>query len=380
MDTTRTNILGRGPLVLTAVTALALVTPAATAQSASADDADSAAAALRQLIDGVQYDEQDGDHVIGVWTDDDGHTHAESRTVEVSVENGEVTVWLDGEKIPVSRIRKDDQRIVVLDRDGNEVESINIGFVGGGDHHIDFRLGDGNKFRARLDRLGEVAEPPSVMLGIHLDVPGPALERHLRLDPGTTTMIGALYEGLPAHEAGLDEFDIITRIDGKTPADPAALRAALADAEPGDVIRLSVIHEGEKRTASVTLAAYDAEAMQSAKMIGTIGPQGMGQIRILGEGEHGFFSPEMDFTFDTFDLKDMNRFFLDEDKRLFEFAPDGKPFRFKHRFGPFETDDESDADADADVEFDEDGDMDLDRRLERLEQLLDELMREIGGS
>ena len=44
----------------------------------------------------------------------------EDHRVEVRVENGEVSVNVDGKEIPVERIRLKDGRVVIVDDDGNE--------------------------------------------------------------------------------------------------------------------------------------------------------------------------------------------------------------------------------------------------------------------
>ncbi len=221
-------------------------------------------------------DPQEKVHVIAktvVITDDSPMAVVSDRqTIEVRIEDGDISVKVDGEEIPADRIiRGDAGRIIILDDDGNE-----ISVIGGG-----FDEGErGRRFRLRLGPRGdaprggpgprfEIDVPhPKVMLGIHLAEPGKALQRHLGLEPGSTTMISALYKGLPAHDAGLDQFDIITAIDGQTPADPHSIHEALADREPGETVTLSVIHEGRAGEIVVTLEAFDADAMHSADLIG----------------------------------------------------------------------------------------------------------------
>lgn len=197
---------------------------------------------------------------------------SDRQTIEVRIEDGDISVKVDGEEIPADRIiRGDDERIIILDEDGNEIEVIGRGFgEGGRGRRPRLRFGlRGDAPRARPGPRFEIDVPhPKVMLGIHLAKPGKALQRHLGLEPGSTTMVSALYEGLPAHNAGLDQFDIITAIDGQTPADPQSIHEALADKEPGETVTLSIIHEGRAGEIVVTLEAFDADAMHSADLIG----------------------------------------------------------------------------------------------------------------
>lgn len=197
---------------------------------------------------------------------------SDRQTIEVRIEDGDISVKVDGEEIPADRIiRGDDERIIILDEDGNEIEVIGRGFgEGGRGRRPRLRFGlRGDAPRGGPGPRFEIDGPhPKVMLGIHLAKPGKALQRHLGLEPGSTTMISALYEGLPAHNAGLDQFDIITAIDGQTPADPHSIHEALADREPGETVTLSIIHEGRAGEIVVTLEAFDADAMHSADLIG----------------------------------------------------------------------------------------------------------------
>lgn len=200
---------------------------------------------------------------------------SEGHKIEVRVDDGEISVTVDGKEIPTDRILSRNGRIVLLDEDGNEQPLFRI-LMGDDDQGFGFRFQRFGDFAA--PRFDEVMGPrPKVMLGIHMAEPSKALQRHLNLEPGSTTMITGLYRDLAAHAAGLDEFDIIVAVDGETPADPAGVRDALAEKEVGDSIRLTVIHEGATRKVRVTLDAFDAERMREAELIGG-GPR----MRVFG--------------------------------------------------------------------------------------------------
>ncbi|MHC5112802.1 MAG: PDZ domain-containing protein [Planctomycetota bacterium] len=290
----------------------------------------------------------DGKFEARLYRADDGNK------IEVIIRDGDVSAVLNGDDVPEHRIRQGDDRIVILDNNGDEIETIWMG------------RDRGLRWQPHSP---DAAETPTVMLGIHLGVPSPALEHHLKLDAGSTTMIEALYEGLPAHAAGIGEFDIITSIDGNEKADPASLRAALSAKNPGETIRLRIIQQGQPRTVNVRLEAFDREAMANSKLIGKIRPQAR-EFDFLfapGEGEDGMlrrFGVDVD-QFKLFD-PDMNR--------VFELAPDDSSLR-----GFFEkvTPHEHEGDAAPERADGEDVDMDdLDARLEALERMLEELLKE----
>jgi hypothetical protein len=228
---------------------------------------------------------------------------AEARTVEVMIEDGEMTVVVNGEKIPVDRIKRKDGRVIILDENGAEMENV---FVFAGGEELPVVIGGGEGIGVGdsgfwLDLRGKsndfsllhpAGEEPKVMIGVAMSEPGGAPVKHLRLEPGTTTLITGVYEGLPAQVAGMEEHDIITEINGRTPANPKAIKDAIDEMEAGDTVRLTVIRAGERTRATVTLAEYDAEVMHAATLLGrrggAAGPGGFRVERFFGDADKPF--------------------------------------------------------------------------------------------
>jgi len=297
----------------------------------------------------------------------DGDVEVSGHSVSVTVKNGEVTVLMDGKEVPASRIKESDDGIIVLDGDGNEIETIRIGQWQGGMIQMGV-AGDGQfpRFGGRMMQI----DPPRVMLGVHISVPGAALEYHLGLEPGATTMVTAVFDGLGADDAGLDPYDIITSIDGAEPADPASLHEALADLEAGDTIRFGVIHKGAAKRVNVKLEAYDAEALQGASVRGDAPRITMNiETGFPGAaGEDGVVEfPGGKFFLDLENLPNLDNVFVDEKNRIFEFKPG-------HKMRIFERSQEPVAPDDASAEEHRLGK--LNRRLKALEAMLDELLKE----
>jgi hypothetical protein len=215
------------------------------------------------------------------------------------MENEDIKVIINGEVIPPERIKRDGERIIILDEDGEEMESVPMimhitdGVWSLGDDKLkSFWTGVGDyekalekyrsfdKYEDLIQQYGSFfkshegweafgqGETPKVMIGVILDKPGEALCKHLDLDADAVTLISGLYKGLPAEKAGLEQYDIILKIDGKTPADPETIQKLLADQEPGDVVQLTVIQAGKRKNFEIELAPYDAEAMKKDIMIG----------------------------------------------------------------------------------------------------------------
>ncbi|MCI0677386.1 MAG: PDZ domain-containing protein [Phycisphaerales bacterium] len=191
-------------------------------------------------------------------------------TIEVRIEDGKVSAKRNGKEIPLDQIHLKDGKITIVDEQGQPLD-VMIG--DGGKFNFGWDVDDGSGLRRFFTGVGAEEGPaPKVMLGVHMSEPGPALNRHLGLEEGKTTMISGVYEGLPAHDAGLEEYDIITEIDGKAPADNATIRKALAEKDAGESVTFTVIHEGRTKDVKVKLQEYDAEKMSQAKLLGS-GPQ-----------------------------------------------------------------------------------------------------------
>lgn len=198
---------------------------------------------------------------------------AKSQTVKVEINNDDVRAWVNGEEVDAGRIRREEGRIVILDEDGREIQDVIVN-VEDGEHGVwAMRMNElfpeGNAAWETALAAAEGGPPPTVMLGIMMDVPGPALVRQLGLEEGATTLITAVHEGLPAHEAGLAEFDIIVKVDGESPADPARIKEVLSGKNPGDTVMFKVVSGGDDRDVRVTVAAYDAAKMESATILGS---------------------------------------------------------------------------------------------------------------
>jgi hypothetical protein len=260
-------------LALPATVALALTAAPAFAQNEGSSPAAEKAPRSLSVVAAEALDGDEGDE-----------GNVKSHTFEIRVDNGDVSVRQNGKEIPDARIVTKDERIIILDENGNEIKNIGLSLFDGPGGYF-YRVGaagsgDGKSLYPRLLSMagalrgGAVAEAgadgetPKVMIGVHMGEPGPALEKHLHIDAGKCTMITGLFEGLPADEAGIGEYDIIVAVDGSDSAHADAIREALKTREPGETVTLRVIQAGKQKEIKVKLQAYDAHKMQSAKLIG----------------------------------------------------------------------------------------------------------------
>src|SRR6185503_3291285 len=80
-----------------------------------------------------------------------------------------------------------------------------------------------------------------------------ALAAQLGLNQNQLLLITEVVGGKPADQAGLKKFDIITSIDGQTPASPKDLDQAVSRKKAGEQLKLSIVRNGRPIEAALTL-------------------------------------------------------------------------------------------------------------------------------
>jgi putative serine protease PepD len=75
--------------------------------------------------------------------------------------------------------------------------------------------------------------------------------------------VAEVVQGSPAAEAGLEEGDVITQVDGEDVTDPEDLVAAIGAAVPGDTVKLEIERESESTEVTLKLGTQPAESGQS---------------------------------------------------------------------------------------------------------------------
>lgn len=178
-------------------------------------------------------------------------------TIETK-ESVEMKALLDGKEIPQDRIRRAGDRVEILDERGEVVHSavVTIGPAGA------------TSMSRTYTSAAPIAPPPArPMLGVTLEETGEPLLKHLRLEPGRSTLLTSIMPDSPAAKAGLETFDVVTAIGDRDDASPDAIREFLAGAKVGDEVRLAIVRAGEKREVKVTLAAM-SDAMAARNVAG----------------------------------------------------------------------------------------------------------------
>ena len=171
-----------------------------------------------------------------------------------------VEVWMDGERVPDARIVREGNLVAVVDDAGTVIERLDMPpnwtpAHGTPDAPGTYRTVDGT-----------VLVPPATMLGGRLEPVSPAALAHLHAahtaaDGSQCTAVASVIPGLPMDKAGVRAHDVIVAVNGSADASPAAVRAVVRAAKPGDTVTFALVRAGERREASVTLAAWDPKHM-----------------------------------------------------------------------------------------------------------------------
>ena len=224
-------------------------------------------------------------------------TRSHSRTVEVRVENDDMTVIVDGKRVPADRLRREPDRIVVLDEQGRPMEDVRIAVPGmaarpmqipglhapglhrqpPAERNVMVFVGPEGTPQvvggdADVDLQWTPAGPPRAMLGIRMEN-DPKGVRVTEVLPGT-----------PAARAGLQPGDIILTGDGGV-LTTERLAEKLRGFKPGQTVGMGVLRGDRKLDLRVELAAWNPDLL---------GPSGRMEAREIeldlhvgGEGDGG---------------------------------------------------------------------------------------------
>ncbi|MCC7493151.1 MAG: trypsin-like peptidase domain-containing protein [Fimbriimonadaceae bacterium] len=78
----------------------------------------------------------------------------------------------------------------------------------------------------------------------------------LQLPTTKGALVVNLYRGQPALKAGLQQFDVVTAVDGQIVESPRDLRLAVAAAKAGSSLELKLVRQGQTRTVKIAVADH----------------------------------------------------------------------------------------------------------------------------
>jgi serine protease Do len=90
-------------------------------------------------------------------------------------------------------------------------------------------------------------------LGIGLQDLNESLEKKFNVDPGVGALVSEVQPGSPAEKSGIQEYDVITAINGKKVEGVQELRLRVAGMPPGSKVAVQLIRERRPMEVSVQL-------------------------------------------------------------------------------------------------------------------------------
>jgi serine protease Do len=112
------------------------------------------------------------------------------------------------------------------------------------------------------------ARTPVTFLGVAVAPADPALAAQLRLPEGQGLVVKVVEPESPAAKAGLQEHDLLTKLDDQILIDPRQLFVLVRNRKEGEKVTLTYMRAGAEARAPVTLATHTPEAGRAFHWIG----------------------------------------------------------------------------------------------------------------
>ncbi len=186
------------------------------------------------------------------------------KVVELRVDGNRINdldVTVNGESVAGPMGRVEGGRIMIFSADGKTLAEFKTPAGDGANHEVTWlaqpaQPASGGAARIRTSQgaadqttLREmlVNRTPRRVIGITGSTPGEALAAQLALDANSVIVVDSVNEGLPADQAGIKRFDIITKVDGSGPANLGRLAEIIQTKDESQPIRLTILRNGREQ-------------------------------------------------------------------------------------------------------------------------------------
>lgn len=112
-------------------------------------------------------------------------------------------------------------------------------------------------------------------LGVYLQEMTQLLAESLELPDAKGILISDIIEESPAEKAGLEQGDVIRKLDGQAIDDTGAFRNEISARSPGSDVELRIYRDGEMKDITITIGRLDDEDDQEASLQETMEKLGM---------------------------------------------------------------------------------------------------------
>jgi len=100
-------------------------------------------------------------------------------------------------------------------------------------------------------------------IGVQIQSVTPELAESLGLKKPAGALVSEPQPGSPAAKAGIESGDVITSVDGSSVADARELARKIGTMAPGTSIRLSLLHQGQEKTVTLSLGTLPNDRQAS---------------------------------------------------------------------------------------------------------------------
>ncbi len=100
-------------------------------------------------------------------------------------------------------------------------------------------------------------------IGVQIQPVTPEIADSLGLKKATGALVSEPQANSPAAKAGIESGDVITSVDGNSIADARELARKIGTMAPGTSVKLSLVHQGQEKTVTLTLGTLPSEHQAS---------------------------------------------------------------------------------------------------------------------
>jgi hypothetical protein len=169
--------------------------------------------------------------------------------------DGEVTALHQGTVVPDERLRREGDRLSIVDEDGTVLYEVRLLPAGGVAFPYDARVADVSSWLAGEAMSGWTTwSEPRKIIGVTVNPVDDVLASQLDLESDSAFVISTVTPGLPASKAGLQPHDVVIEIDGESPATIERLREVLDAKELDGIVELTVLRRRERIELDVGIA------------------------------------------------------------------------------------------------------------------------------
>jgi hypothetical protein len=101
---------------------------------------------------------------------------------------------------------------------------------------------------------------PVTYLGVTTSPPAGEVAAQLAIPFGTGLVVNVIGDGSPAEKAGIQQHDVLTKLDDQILIDPGQLAVLVVNHKEGDTVKLTLIRKGQSQEVPVVLGKRDASA------------------------------------------------------------------------------------------------------------------------